>query len=318
MRRALLAVLTLALLLTAASPASAGPRPRVPWVGTNPYGFLIGDSVTQQATEEWGLGWRSLGKLGWPGASTDMVRGRLDGTRAPDWPDWTVTEPSVEQERVWFRDAGWLVIELGTNDVKYMAASDFAIQVDWYLQQSRGRPVLWLTVNNPPLQAKVDEFNAVLRQAAERYPNLVLLPWERWAHEHADQFVDGVHPAYPSAYTDGMYRLIAAGAPAVDAQHAQPVGYWYWDPSTAGPVVLNGWGAVRQPSPAGQAWVNVRSDYQHVGRYPITWESGDLWAQAAGGRAFSVSLPSAYRGHYLCLDVYDELGQIGALGCRGV
>lgn len=316
MRRLLVLLLTAGLVLAGAVPASAGPRPRAPWVGTNPYGFLIGDSVTEQATQEWGMGWRSLGKVGWPGATTEMMRGRLDGTRTPDWPAWTVTEESVEWERIWFRDAGWLVIELGTNDVKFLTPQQFAAQVDWYMQQSRGRPVLWLTVNNPQFQAQADAFNAVLRDATQRWPSLHLLPYEEWAHANAGGFIDGIHPSWPETYRDGMYRLIAQGAPAVDSDSAQPLGYWYPDPSRSGTVVLNGWGAGRLPSPDAPLWVNVRADWQHVGRWPVTWESGDLWARAGAGRAFSVQLPSTYRGKYVCVDVVDERGVFGYLGCR--
>ena len=316
-RRILLLAAVLLTVLGVVAPATAAaPIPRVGWVGTNPYGFEIGDSIVQQCGETFGMGWRSLGFIGWPGSTTADMRGRLDGTGS-GWPDWTVTEDSVEMERIWFRDAGWLVIGLGTNDVKTMSAEQFAANVDWFMAQSRGRPVEWFTIHNPPFQAQVDAFNAVLTAKAAQYPNLLLLPWDSWADQHPGALLsDQVHVATSYGCDEGRDRLIQAGAPAVDATTAQPVGYWYPDPSTTGTVYLNGWGASRLPTADSPVVLNIRADWAHVGRVPVANPTGDLYAQAAAGHGFGVALGPEYRGHLICLDLLDAAGQWTPLGCR--
>ena len=84
-RRALQVVLLCCALLsvvTAIRPdgARAAEVPGVAWQGTNPYIFAIGDSLLEQCRQEFGMGWRSLGYIGWPGATSADMRGRLDGT----------------------------------------------------------------------------------------------------------------------------------------------------------------------------------------------------------------------------------------------
>lgn len=299
----------------AESPAPTAPG--VPWTGDNAYGFYLGDSVAQQCGEYWGMSWRSLGFVGWPGATTEMMRGRLEGT-SPDtaWPAWTVTESSVEEERLWFRDAGWLVFGLGTNDVKTMSPEQFRAQVDWYMEQARGRPSLWFDIVNPPYQAQADAFNAVLDQEAAHHPNLKILDWDAWVRYNPGALLaDGVHIATAFGCDEGRNRLIQAGAPDVPGQTA-PRGYWYWNPTTSGSFALNGWGVSNDPDPRGPVELNVRVNWQHGWRTPVTNPTGDLWAQTASGHAFSLWLGPEWRGRYFCLDLVDKDERFTSLGCR--
>lgn len=294
--------------------SAADNVPRIPWTGTNPYGFAIGDSVLRDCGPEFGMGWRSLGFIGWPGSDTRAMRARLEsGTEGWDW----TTEPSNAEERVWFRDAGWLVIGLGTIDVKSMGADEFRGNVDWFLGQSRGRPVLWFNIVNPPFQAQVDAFNAVLYEATTRWPNLKVMDWARWVQLNPGSLIDGVHVATSYGCTEGRDRLIRHAAPDVPGETA-PRGYWYEDRSTTGPVRLNGWGATNAPDRRGRLEVNVRADWAHVGRWPVDKPTSDLWAQTASGRGFGIEIDPGFRGRLLCLDLVDAAGQFTALGCRRV
>ncbi|SOD93814.1 hypothetical protein [Blastococcus haudaquaticus] len=296
--------------------AEAGDAPQIAWEGNNPYIFAVGDSVLAQCGQQFGMGWRSLGFIGWGGATASDMRGRLDGTGS-GWPADSVTESSVQEERLWFRDAGSLVIALGINDVKFVTVAEWRDNVDWFMTQARGRPVQWFTIHNPPFQANVDLFNAELRLATDRWPNLKLMDWERYASAHPEVTIsDRVHLAY---YREGCElarnRLIQHAAPAVPGK-TSPTGFWYVDSRTTGRVALNGWGAAYAPTPAHGVQVNVRVDWRHFARLPVDRPTGDIWANAASAQAFGHSLGAEYRGHAVCLDLVDQRGQFAHLGCR--
>lgn len=299
---------------------AAADSPTVPWVGDNPYVWTMGDSIIQQGGEEAGLGWRSLGFIGWPGADTSMMRGRIEGTLSPDaWPAWTVTESSLEEERLWFRDAGSWLIGLGTNDVKTMDAEQFRDNVDWFMEQSRGRPVMWFNIVNRPFQAQTDQFNAVLEDAADRWGNLKVIDWAQWVQHNPGALMnDGVHIATGFGYDQGRYPLARTAAPEI-THGTPPLGYWYWNPPTnGGRFGLNGWAATNLPNREGPLWLNVRVDWQHVGRFLVTNPTGDLWAQTASGHGFGVDIGPEWAGRYFCLDLYDQAEQVTRLGCRTV
>jgi hypothetical protein len=310
-----LCALTLVAGLLVPGRASASDTPRIAWQGTNPYVFAVGDSILQQCGEEFGMGWRSLGFIGWPGATSEDMRGRLDGTGS-GWPKYTVTESSVKEERQWFRDAGSLVIALGTNDVKSMSLARWRANITWFMQQARGRPVQWFTVHNPQHQAPVDLFNAELRQATDRWPNLKLMDWEAYAQEHRGVLLsDKVHLANWRGCVEVRDRMIQFAAPA-EPGHTAPTGYWYESTARSGPVVLNGWAAAFRPTPGTPVSVNVRIDWKHHTRFAATGRTTDFWARTASGRGFSSTLPARYRGHTVCLDLVDGAGQFAPLGCR--
>jgi hypothetical protein len=311
---AMVVAIVLGVFAASPTPARAGERPTVTWTGTNPYGFALGDSVLQQCGEGFGMGWRSLGFVGWPGANTRHMRERL--TIATEGWSWT-TERSNAEERQWFRDAGFLVIALGTNDVKELTAAQFRDNVNWFMSQSRGRPVAWFDIHNPPFQTAVDAFNAELRAATDRWPNLKVIPWDRFVRENPSVVTsDQVHVATAAfGCEQARNRLVQFAAPHVPGRTA-PLGYWYEDWSRSGPVRLNGWGAGNVNSREAVIAVNIRSDGGHVARFPVSAPTSDIWAQTASGRAFSVTLTENFRGHHVCLDLVDAAGQFTSLGCR--
>jgi hypothetical protein len=298
--------------------AAAGDHPRTAWQGTNPYIFAVGDSLLEQCREDFGMGWRSLGYAAWPGATARDMRARLDGS-GRGWPAWTVTESSLDEERQWFRDAGSLVIALGTNDVKFTTVTEWRDDIEWFMNQARGRPVQWFTVHNPAVQGNVDLFNAELRLATNRWPNLKLMDWERFARADPRALLsDGVHVAtYRDGCQQGRNRLIQHAAPAAPG-NTEPVGFWYADPSQTGPVHLNGWGAAFAPTPAAGVSLNVRSDWRHVSRFAVDGPTTDIWARTASGRSFGLVIGAEHRGRVVCLDLVDQRADFTSLGCRVV
>lgn len=176
----------------------------------------------------------------------------------------------------------------------------------------------WFTIHNPPFQAAVDLFNGELRQATERWPNLRLMDWERYAVANPGVTQsDQVHLATYDGCLRARNRLIQHAAPAVPGDTA-PTGHWYADALRTGPVALNGWGAAYAPTPAAGVSVNVRVDWRHLTRFAVTAPSTDLWAQSASGTGFTHQLGAEHRGRLVCLDLVDRLGQFTSLGCRVV
>jgi hypothetical protein len=195
----------------------------------NPHVFGVGDSLLQQCGQVFGMGWRSVGFAAWPGATSADLIGRLDGSGS-GWPDWTVTENSLQEERNWFHEAGSLVISLGTNDVKELTVEQWRANIDWFLMQAHGRPVLWFTIHNPVFPAAAQLFNDELRAAAERAPNLTLLDWDGWAQAHPGALLpDQVHLAtFDDGCRQGQNQLIQRAAPeypnTVEQLEAQAAG----------------------------------------------------------------------------------------------
>src|SRR6478672_4780706 len=134
---AILAMAALAVVM-GAFPASASST----WTATTSGVFGLGDSIFMQCGDTLGVGSRSLGMVGWPSATTDDLRARLSST-VQVWP-W-MTEPSHQAELDGFRTAGTLVIGLGTNDSWRLSAARYQTNVEWFLQQAHGRPVVWFS-----------------------------------------------------------------------------------------------------------------------------------------------------------------------------
>ncbi|MCZ2817074.1 SGNH/GDSL hydrolase family protein [Modestobacter sp. VKM Ac-2984] len=181
----------------------------------DPYVFGIGDSLMEQCREGMGLGERSVGYAAWPGAtSTDLI-GRLTGAE-PTWPDWTVTEGSLHEERAWLEEAGSLLISLGTNDVKELTLDEWRANVAWFMNEAHGRPVLWFTIHNPVFPEATERFNDELRVAAASSPNLILLDWAGWAERHPGALLpDGVHLAtFEHGCQRGRHLLAEEAVPA--------------------------------------------------------------------------------------------------------
>lgn len=320
-RRALLALplALLALVPPSAVASSAALAPAVSWQARgNPYLYAVGDSTLQACGERFGVGWRSLGFTAIPGATTQTIRDRMEGkpVRPQDQP--FLTESSPAEERTWFRDAGALVVALGVNDSKRRTPEQFARNVQWFLQQSRGRPVVWLNAHDASDPQRVAPYNDLLDAAALQHPNLKVLDWDYLANAFPEYTRgDGVHladTAACAAYT----RLIAAAVPGVPGDDAAR-GWWYGSRNAGGRLTLAGWAASWTDPRLGGVQVNVRVDGQHAGRFAVSRErNADPWARAASGRGWSVALPGWAGTRTVCVDLLDDAGRFTPLGCRPV
>jgi uncharacterized protein with LGFP repeats len=246
-------------LVPAASAAPAEPATAAtasPWVAPRPGVFGLGDSLFLQCGDSLGLGSRSLGMIGWWGGTTRDMRARLS-TGTGTWP--YMTEPSHAEELANFRNAGSLVIGLGTNDAGLLSVAEYRANVDWFMTQAAGRPVEWLNVYKPGIQATTDQFNKVLYDAAGRYPNLRILDWQGYARANPGALHrDGLHIGSNVGCEHGRFRLIRDNAPAV-------AGY-----TTPDPTWVNKPTVIPAPNP-----VSVK--YQQVGG-----RSGFLGAATSG------------------------------------
>ncbi|MGY1811686.1 hypothetical protein [Blastococcus sp. SYSU D00820] len=204
----------------AAAPAA---QPDPAWTVTNPTVFGLGDSLFWQCGDSLGLGERSLGMVGWNGGTARNMRERMSST-APDWP--FMTESSHAEELAHFRSAGVLVMGLGTNDIRVSSVAQFRADVDWFLQQAQGRPVLWLNYYYPDFAARAAEFNAVLQGFTAGYPNLRIVDWNGFATANrAVISADRLHLAdYTTGCENGRFALIRANVPAVAGQPAPVYG----------------------------------------------------------------------------------------------
>lgn len=115
-----------------------------------------------------------------------------DGTNAID--ALTALEP---------KNPSCYVIAMGTNDAANIAVGsnvDAAERIARVLAKTGDRPVLWPTVKTASTtsqqayaNANMEKFNAALRAAAARHPNLKIYDWAAIAGD--DLFADdGIHP----------------------------------------------------------------------------------------------------------------------------
>lgn len=294
--------------------------PERAWQGTNDYIWGMGDSVFQQCGEDFGVGWRSLGFIGWPGATTTMMRERLQGGPIPADMQWTVTEPSRQDEYTWFRDAGQLVIALGVNDSKVMTKAQYRAEIDWFMEQSRDgiRPVIWINSHDATNPARVKPFNDALNEAANYYSMLKVVDWDKFATDNP-QYTrgDGVHLADGPA-CDAREALIRNAVAGV-VNDTKPRGYWYGTQMVGNEFIFNGWGSAWTNPWWDRPEVNVRVNYQHYGRWPVTGaRNDDPWAQGANGWTWSFKMARWGGTKTVCLDLVDSQGRFTALGCRTV
>ncbi|EGD55764.1 hypothetical protein SCNU_05970 [Gordonia neofelifaecis NRRL B-59395] len=112
------------------------------------------------------------------------------------------------------RDGCW-IIALGANDAALIAQGNpinADRRIDRVMQRLAGRPVLWPTVRTagPDVpdyaNSHMKAFNAALRRAAQRYPNLRVYDFAK--HTDPSWYVDGVH--YTSAAMIQRNRLFAS------------------------------------------------------------------------------------------------------------
>jgi uncharacterized protein with LGFP repeats len=305
-RRTLLAVLLVLLAvlggLTGATPAAQAAA----WTASGSGVFGLGDSLFAQCGESLGVGSRSRGMIGWVGGTTEGMRQRLTSS-ADNWP--YLTEPSHAAERATFRDAPTLVLGLGTNDVRgSVSSSRFRGNVDWFVQQAAGRPVLWFNIVNPAFQTRVNTFNGILADAARRWPNLRILDWAGYVRDHPDAVMDdGVHLASYADCRDGRFALIRAAAPPVSG-HPTPDPDWEDpppqeppapDPVTAEYARTGGPGGPLGP-PTGPVSCHRKAD----GCVQFFAHGGLTWTAATGVQTMSEDVARAW-SHYA------DLGRVG-------
>lgn len=290
---------------------------------------MVGDSLVQQCPFD--VGWRSLGRVGWPDASTTDDswdpsvgwNGRLPmWTRLHDWTGTSYPYVTDPVEQVWWRDSGFKVVSLGTNDVKTVTEEDYRRGVTRLVDDAAGRPVIWVNTYNELFDDRVRRYNAILLEVARERPNLHVVDWHRFVRTHPTVPADAWRgtATFPLLSRDGAHvagsegcrarmDLVRAAMPA-EPGRARAVGYWY-----DGPVrgQVNGWAADWTDRSA-PAQVNVRLDWRHYTRLTAQGDNGDPYAQAAGGRAWGVAVPPGR--HLVQVDLLAADGTWTSLGAR--
>lgn len=148
--------------------------------------LLVGDSIFFLASPEltYALqthGWRTV-IVAYPGAG---LRG--GGYSPVDW-------PSKITDVVAFVKPEAVVVELGTNGCDGCASVAQAIDDDMKGMRDVGH-VMWLTVGTTgPEAARGKAINEELSAATSRWPNLELLPYDRWMDAPGLVPADDVHP----------------------------------------------------------------------------------------------------------------------------
>ena len=111
---------------------------------------------------------------------------------------------------------GCWVIALGTNDTADVAtgsATGLMARIQQMMAVAHGQPVMWVDVisllaGGPYAEANMQQWNAALRQACPRYPNMRVFDWASLAQP--SWFIsDGIH--YTSAGYAIRGRQIAQG-----------------------------------------------------------------------------------------------------------
>jgi uncharacterized protein with LGFP repeats len=231
-------VLALLSLLTGTTPAVAADDavPASGWTAATPSVFAVGDSLFMQCGPTLGMGTRSVGMIGWASASSTDLRLRLSSAPDAVWP--YTTEASHAEELADFRDASTLVIGLGTNDVRgSISPAQFRDNVNWFLQQAAGRPVLWVNLYRPQFAENVATWNQILADAAGQHANLRIVDWNGYATANPSALkADRVHVASTEACRQGHHALIQAALPPVTGQSPSPD--WV-DPAPVAPPTPN-------------------------------------------------------------------------------
>jgi hypothetical protein len=207
-----IAVLTL---LVGALPASASS-----WTAATPGVFGVGDSIFMQCGDTLGVGSRSLGMVAWSGATTEDLRARLSSSVSV-WP-W-MTQPSHQAELDAFQGAGTLVIGLGTNDSWQVTPARYRANVEWFLSQAAGRPVVWFNIYRPQFARQVAVLNSILADEAQQHSNLHIIDWAGYVVAHPEMSLsDHIHlDSYADCRTSRL-ALIHAAVPPVAGQDQQP------------------------------------------------------------------------------------------------
>ncbi|HEY7814748.1 MAG TPA: hypothetical protein VIC62_15995, partial [Nakamurella sp.] len=281
------------------TPAVSGAIDTSPstWVADGPSVFGMGDSLFMQCGDSLGVGSRSVGMVGWPSATTDDLRARMSSDLT-DWP-W-MTAPSHAAELADFRTASTWVIGLGTNDVWRLTPARYRANVDWFMQQATGRPVLWFNVHNPKYPDRTAEFNQILAGAAQRWPDLHVLDWNRAvAASPRALSADGIHLASYQACRDTRFALIRAGIPPVAHRADSPA---WTDPAPPAPPTPDPVTAEYQRSggargPLGRATTALDCTHRDDGCVQFFAHGALAWSPGTGVHALAAPVSAAWREH---------------------
>jgi hypothetical protein len=171
-----------------AAPLVAASKPAI---GPNGQGTLlvVGDSLTFGANYFGKLGVKSQATNIWTNVVVDAKNGRKATVGAKVIADRLTNTTTA------------IVVALGTNDMISKSATwypDFAI--DTVMEQVGTVPVLWVNLEFSPTgradwRSRATHFNRALRNATNRYPNLVVADWNKFfTPKGQSRFVaDGVH-----------------------------------------------------------------------------------------------------------------------------
>ena len=285
---------------TAADPTAADPTaaPVAPtWLAADPSVFGMGDSLFMQCGDSLGVGTRSMGMVGWPSATSDDLRARMS-SGLTDWP-W-MTEPSHAAELTDFHTAATWVIGLGTNDVKRLTRDRYAANVEWFMQQAAGRPVLWFNLHDPHYPATVATFNQVLADAGQRWPNLRILDWNGLVSAAPEALAaDGVHVASYQACRRSRNALIQAAVPPVAGQPDSPD---WTDPAPQAPPNPDPVTAEYQRTggaggPLGDAVSALDCTHRNDGCVQFFSHGALAWSPASGVHALPAAAAAAWHEH---------------------
>jgi hypothetical protein len=158
--------------------------------------LLVGDSIFFLAGADIT---RALQTHGW---HTTIVAYPGSGLKGGGYTpvDW----PAKIRDLVLFVRPEAIVVELGTNGCKGCPSIPKAIDADMASMRNVDH-VMWLTVGpTGPDAARAKMINQELQAATSRWPNLELLPYDRWVAGRPDIVPsDNVHP------TTGGYKVLA-------------------------------------------------------------------------------------------------------------
>ena len=199
-----------------AVPGHSGASPQI--IGSNGQGtlLLIGDSLTVGSAAFGSLATRLRSTSIWPRVTVDARDGRTAATGAT-----TVNKRVTPHTTA-------IVIALGTNDMISKPETWYPSWViDRVMAQTRGTPVLWLTLEfsgtaRPEWRQRASRFNRALRAAQNKWPTLTVSDWNSYfVPNRVSRFIaDGVHltvHGYRTRASFSVKQISLFGATLVDA-----------------------------------------------------------------------------------------------------
>lgn len=208
--------LVLLSVLVGAHPLQSDASPQA--VGANGQGTLlvIGDSLTVGSDAFGSLATRLRTTSIWPRVTMDAREGRTAATGA------------ITLRNRLTRHTTAIVIALGTNDMISKPEPWYPSWViDKVMSQTRGTPVLWLTLefsdtSRLDWRQRASRFNRALRIAQSKWPTLMIADWNsHFKPNRVSRFIaDGVHltvNGYRTRATFSLKQISLFGSLIVDS-----------------------------------------------------------------------------------------------------